>query len=92
MSRIEIQFPDPDVKTHKRLLSEARNNGPTAVGKLSAAMVSANVCFMVGTLGAEKTAEILRDWAAWVMRKQMTRQATEETMTAQAEQENAPLS
>jgi hypothetical protein len=62
------KLPNPDDETMRRLLGEAGMGGPAAAGELSAAMMSANVAFLIGSIGPEKAAAILRDWAAAVMR------------------------
>jgi hypothetical protein len=66
-------LPEPDMDTTKRLMAEAGVHGKEAVAELSAAIMSANVCFLIGSIGAEKTAGILREWAAAVMRREMVK-------------------
>ncbi len=64
-----MNFPAPDIKTHNRLMLATSEN----VGPLSAKIMSACVAFLVGSVGPEKTAEILREWATAVMRRQLVK-------------------
>lgn len=61
-------FPDPDMPTHDRLMGVAKTR-PAEVGELSSEILSAVVCFLMGSVGHQKTAEIMRDWAGLAQRK-----------------------
>lgn len=60
-------FPDPDMATHDRLMGIAKTR-PEEVGDVSAEILSAVVCFLMGSVGHQKTAEIMRDWAGLAQR------------------------
>ena len=65
-------FPDADDETTRRLVAEAGVVGEEAAARLAASVLSAIVAYMIAGLGAEKTSEILRDWAAKIMRRELT--------------------
>jgi predicted PP-loop superfamily ATPase len=64
-------LPDPDDETTRRLISEATIVGEAAAAEMGAAIMSAVVAYLIGGVGSEQTAKILRDWAAAVMRREM---------------------
>ena len=55
-------LPDPDMDTTQRLLAMAMSS-PKDVPETSASILAAIVSFLVGTMGAEQAASILRNWA-----------------------------
>lgn len=61
-------FPDVDMATHDRLIGIAGSR-PGEVAEVSAEILSAVVSFLMGTVGYQKTAEIMRDWAGLAQRK-----------------------
>jgi hypothetical protein len=63
-------FPEIDMATHDRLFGIATSR-PEEVGQISSEILSAVVAFMMGSMGPQKTAEIMRDWAGLVQRKAM---------------------
>lgn len=60
-------FPDPDMATHDRLIGIAQAR-PEEVAVVASEVLSAVVCFLMGSVGYLKTAEIMRDWAALAQR------------------------
>jgi hypothetical protein len=52
-------LPDPDFETTERLLAMSK----AEVGAHSASILSAIVCFLIGSVGRETTSDILREWA-----------------------------
>lgn len=52
-------LPDPDRETHDRFAAASNEELET----LGPAVLSACVALMIGVLGEEKTADLLRDWA-----------------------------
>ena len=65
-----MSFPNPDMPTTNRLLGTDK----AEVGELSSEILSAIVCFLIGSVGHDKTADILRDWAANIMRTKLVKQ------------------
>ncbi len=63
-----MSFPNPDMATHDRLIGIAAAR-PDDVAEVSAEILSAVVCFLMGTVGPDKAAEIMRDWAGLAQRK-----------------------
>jgi hypothetical protein len=63
----EMAFPDPDMATHDRLMGIAQTR-PDEVGMISSEILSAVVCFLLGSVGPVKTAEIMREWAGVAQR------------------------
>jgi hypothetical protein len=61
-------FPDPDMATHDRLYGIAISR-PDEAGQTSAEILSAVFCFLLGSVGPVKTAEIMREWASEAQRK-----------------------
>lgn len=55
-------IPNPDMATHDRLMGIATAR-PEEVGQISAEVLSAVFCFLMGSVGPMKTAEIMREWA-----------------------------
>lgn len=62
-------FPDPDTPTMERLMGIAQMHGSERASETSAEMLSSIVAFLIGGVGPEKTAEIMRDWAGAVQRR-----------------------
>lgn len=65
-----MTFPNPDMATHDRLMGIAKTR-PEEVGSAGAEILSAVFCFLMGSVGPIKTAEIMRDWAGEAQRKVM---------------------
>ena len=63
-----MTFPSPDMATHDRLYGIAVSR-PDEVGAISAEILSAVFCFLMGAVGPVKTAEIMREWAGEAQRK-----------------------
>lgn len=66
--KVTKMFPDLDMATHDRLYGIAINR-PDEAGVISAEILSAVFCFLLGSVGPVKTAEIMRDWAGHAQRK-----------------------
>jgi hypothetical protein len=54
--------------THDRLVGIATAR-PDEVGAISSEILSAVVCFLLGSVGPVKTAEIMREWAGEAQRR-----------------------
>lgn len=64
-------LPDPDDATTRNLIGEAAVAGEAAATNLAASIMSSVVAYLVAGVGPEKTAAILRDWAAAVVRRKI---------------------
>ena len=63
-------FPNPDMATHDRLMGIAAAR-PQELAVISSEILSSVVCFLMGTVGHQRTAEIMRDWAGLAQRKSL---------------------
>jgi hypothetical protein len=61
-------FPNPDMATHDRLMGIATAR-PDEVAIVGAEILSAVACFLMGTVGPVKAAEIFREWAGEAQRR-----------------------
>ena len=64
-------FPDPHESTTRDLIAEAGLHGKQAASELGASIMSAVIAYLIAGAGPEKTAAILRDWAAAIMRREL---------------------